>query len=99
MFRRVENQRRVKNGEPERRENLNKEQHSRSLDGGKSTCESFHPALLCRLFRGEMSSGSRCKQSLSELLLARLRRFFLSRAWNAVLPQFSSPMSSVTADS
>jgi hypothetical protein len=45
MLRRVENQRRVENGEPERRENLNKEQHSRSLDGRETALNRLHPAL------------------------------------------------------
>ena len=47
MLRRVENQRRIKNGEPQRREDLNKEQHRGSLwSVGKTACEKFHPVFL-----------------------------------------------------
>src|SRR5207237_3398044 len=47
MLRRVEDQRRVKDGEAERREDLNEEQRSRSLrDLGENAFERFHRALL-----------------------------------------------------
>jgi hypothetical protein len=50
MLRRVQDQRRVKNGETERREDLNKEQSSRSLwSVGETACEKFHPAFFLSL--------------------------------------------------
>ena len=59
MLRRVEDQRRVEDGEAERREDLNEEQRSRSLRSvGETACEKFHPALLCRSTCRVMSSGS-----------------------------------------
>src|SRR6266581_4433227 len=46
MLRRVEDQRRVEDGEAERREDLNEEQRSRSLRSrGEKALESFHPAF------------------------------------------------------
>ena len=43
MLRRVEDQRRVKDGEAERREDLNEEQHGRSLRSfGETVLERFH---------------------------------------------------------
>ena len=62
MLRRVQDQRRVEDGEAERRENLNEEQRDRSLRSrGKKTLERFHPALLCRSTRRVMSSRAlRC---------------------------------------
>ena len=57
MLRRVEDQRRVEDGEAERREDLNEEQRGRSLRSvGETACEKFHPALLCRSTRRVMSS-------------------------------------------
>src|SRR4029077_14923376 len=57
MLRRVEDQGRVENSEAERREDLNEEQHSRSLRSlGEAAFEKFHPALLCRSTRRVMSS-------------------------------------------
>ena len=57
MLRRVEDQRRVKNGEAERREDLNEEQRSRSLRSvGETACEKLDQALLCRSTRRVMSS-------------------------------------------
>ena len=57
MLRRVEDQRRVEDGEAERREDLNEEQRSRSLRSvGETACEKLHPALLCRSTRRVMSS-------------------------------------------
>ena len=45
MLRRVEDQRRVKDGEAERREDLNEEQHGRSLRSrGETAFERFHRA-------------------------------------------------------
>ena len=53
MLRRVKDQRRVKDGEAERREDLNEEQRSRSLRSvGETACEKLHLALLCRLRAG-----------------------------------------------
>src|SRR5947208_13273118 len=47
MLRRVENQCRVKDSEAERREDLNEEQHSRSLRScGETALEEFHPATI-----------------------------------------------------
>ncbi len=46
MLRRVENQGRVKNGEPKRREDLNKEQHSRSRNCGEPVFERIHPVAI-----------------------------------------------------
>ena len=47
MLRRVKDQGRVKNGEPERRKDLNKEQHSRPFRSlGETAFEQLHPALL-----------------------------------------------------
>ena len=47
MLRRVKDQCRVKDGEPERRENLNEEQHGRSLrSSGEAAFEKFHPAAI-----------------------------------------------------
>lgn len=44
MLRRVEDQRRVKDREAERRENLNKEQHRRSLRSrGEPAFQRIHP--------------------------------------------------------
>ena len=72
MLRRVEDQRRVENGEAERREDLNEEQHGRSL---RSRCETafekFHPVFLCRLFRRVLSSGSKFQPLRSLALAAR----------------------------
>ena len=49
MLRRVEDQRRVEDGEAERREDLNEEQRGRSLRSvGETACEKLHLALLCR---------------------------------------------------
>ena len=57
MLRRVEDQRRVENGEAERREDLNEEQRSRSLRSrGEKALERVHPALVCRSTRRVMSS-------------------------------------------
>src|SRR5207245_4196322 len=48
MLRRVEDQRRVEDGEAQRREDLNEEQRSRSLRSpGEAAFEKVHPALLC----------------------------------------------------
>ena len=58
MLRRVEDQRRVEDGEAERREDLNEEQRGRSLRSvGETAFEKFHPALLCRSTRRVMSSA------------------------------------------
>src|SRR5947199_1526882 len=47
MLRRVEDQRRVKNGEAERREDLNEEQRGRSLRSrGEKAFEKLHPAPI-----------------------------------------------------
>jgi hypothetical protein len=47
MLRRVEDQRRVKNGEAERREDLNEEQRGRSLRSrGEKAFERFHPVAI-----------------------------------------------------
>src|SRR5438067_10495363 len=57
MLRGVENQSRVEDGEAERREDLNEEQHCRSLRSvGETAFEKVHPALLCRSTRRVMSS-------------------------------------------
>src|SRR4029453_806110 len=62
VLRRVEDQRRVKDCEAERREDLNEEQRSCSLRSvGETTCEKLHPALLCRSPRRVMSSGSQAR--------------------------------------
>jgi len=47
MLRRVEDQRRVKNGEAQRREDLNEEQRSRSLRSRREPAfEKLHPAAI-----------------------------------------------------
>src|SRR5205807_3097283 len=79
MLRRVEDQRRVEDGEAESREDLNEEQRGRSLRSrGEKALKRFHPALLCRSTRRVMSSGSQART---------LRRgaagFFWCRAWEA----------------
>ena len=62
MLRRVEDQRRVEDGEAERREDLNEEQRGRSLRSfSKTACEKLHPALLCCSTRRVMSSGSQAR--------------------------------------
>src|SRR5262249_32650543 len=58
MLRRIQDQRRIKDSEPQRREDLNEKQRSRSLRSlGKTACEKVHPALLCCSTRGAMSSS------------------------------------------
>src|SRR6266704_2834564 len=62
MLRRVEDQRRIEDGEAERREDLNEEQRSRSLRSrGEKALERFHLGLLCCSTRGLMSSGSQAR--------------------------------------
>src|SRR5205807_6865654 len=57
VLRRVEDQRRIEDGEAERRENLNEKQRSRSLRSlGEAAFEKVHPALLCCSRRRIMSS-------------------------------------------
>src|SRR5438445_13241031 len=57
MLRRVEDQRRIEDGEAERREDLNEEQRSRSLRSrGEKTLQRIHPGLLCSSTRRVMSS-------------------------------------------
>src|SRR2546430_5880881 len=57
VLRRVEDQRRIEDGEAERRENLNEKQRSRSLRSlGEAACQKFDQALLCRSTRRVMSS-------------------------------------------
>jgi hypothetical protein len=72
MLRRVENQRRVENGEAERRKDLNEKQRGRSLRSvGETACEKLHPALLCCSTRGVMSSRA-C--DASRVVATHLRR-------------------------
>src|SRR6202022_4013704 len=55
MLRRVENQRRVKDGEAERRKDLNKEQRGRSLRSrGEKAFERLHPPLLSLAAPGDV---------------------------------------------
>ncbi len=61
MLRRVEDERRVEDGEAERREDLDEEERGRSLRGlGEAACEKFHPALLCRATPGNVKPRLRC---------------------------------------
>ena len=60
MLRRVKNQRRVEDGEAERREDLDEEQRGRSLRSvGETAFEKVHPAHLCRSTPRAMSSRTR----------------------------------------
>jgi hypothetical protein len=50
MFRRIENQCRIEDGEAERREDLNEEKCSRSFRSlSETACEKVHPAFLLSL--------------------------------------------------
>ena len=61
MLRRVEDQRRVEDGEAERREDLNEEQRGRSLRSrGEKAFERVHPALLCRRPPGNVKPRLGC---------------------------------------
>ena len=58
MLRRVEDQRRVEDGEAERREDLNEEQRGRSLRSrGKPPCQKIHPTLISPVTRQNVNSS------------------------------------------
>jgi len=73
MLRRVKDQRRVKDGEAERREDLNEEQRGRSFRSrGETAFEKFHPAAISLAAPGdvkspmmpnEMISATRCSSA------------------------------------
>src|SRR3989442_1461919 len=87
MLRRVEDQRRVKDGEAERRENLNEEQHGRSLRSrGETTFKKSHPPPISLVapFNVKPPHGGRVAHS-SRVLVAVSRRDELPLVYPQIL--------------